>query len=139
MSSGRPTKYKEEYDQQAKILCEKGFTDKDLADFFGVTETTINNWKNSYPSFFESIKEAKAFSDQEVEKALYKRAIGYEFEEHKEELSEQGKKLTVTKKQLAGDTTAQIFWLKNRQPDRWRDKQHVEANVSVNKADESDW
>lgn len=101
MSAGRPTDYKEEYEQQAYKLCLLGYTDKELADFFGVCEATINNWKHDHPGFLESLKEGKAQSDVEVEQSLRDKA-------------------------LDGDTTAQIFWLKNRKPRRWRDRQEIE-------------
>lgn len=127
---GRPTKYKKEFCIQAEKLCRKGFTDKELADFFEVEEKTINNWKKEHPDFLQSLKSGKRHSDAKVEDALYNRALGYEYEEHKYEESEQGIKKTVTKKQLAGDTTAQIFWLKNRQPEKWRDKTETAITLS---------
>ena len=122
---GRPSEYKPEYCIQAGKLCKLGATDKGIADFFDVSETTINNWKVGYPEFLESIKSAKQYSDDEVVKSLYKRALGYEFEERKDESGDNGKKISITTKQMAGDTTAMIFWLKNRQPGQWRDKQEV--------------
>lgn len=128
---GAPTKYKEEYCEQARKLCILGATDKDIADFFNVTERTINNWKEEHPTFFQSIKDGKLYSDEKVVNALYHRAIGYELQEVKEEEGTNGTKTVTTKRQVAGDTTAQIFWLKNRRPEEWRDKQHVEADVTV--------
>ncbi|AUR91227.1 hypothetical protein NVP1228O_64 [Vibrio phage 1.228.O._10N.261.49.C1] len=123
---GRPTKYKECYADIAAKACKLGATDVDLAEMFSVNQSTINEWKHRHPEFSESLKSGKRHCDAKVEDALYSRALGYEYEEHKEEVSEQGKKVTITKKQQAPDTTAQIFWLKNRQPERWRDKQQVE-------------
>lgn len=119
--NGRPTKYKKEFDVQAAKLCKKGFIDTEIADFFDVTEKTLNNWKHSHPSFLQSLKESKRFSDDAVEMALYDRAIGYEYDEVKEERSEQGMKKTVTTKRIQ-DNTAAIFWLKNRRPEQWRDR-----------------
>ena len=69
-----------------------------LADFFGVTEKTLNNWKHEHPRFLQSLKKGKVFSDDKVEMALYDRAIGYEYDEVKEEQGEQGMKRTVTTK-----------------------------------------
>ncbi|GAG86465.1 unnamed protein product [marine sediment metagenome] len=74
---GQPTKYKPEYENQALILAEKGFTDKDIAKLFKVTEQTINNWKKQFPQFFESLKAGKAIADQRVVQSLYQRALGY--------------------------------------------------------------
>ena len=126
----RPTKYKKEYCEQARKLCNKGFTDKELASFFDVEESTINNWKLKHPEFLESLKSAKLYSDEAVVNSLYNKAIGYTLDEEREEESEQGFKKVKTKKQVAGDTTAMIFWLKNRQPDRWREKQEHQITLS---------
>lgn len=127
---GRPTKYKKEFAEQARKLCEKGFTDKDLADFFEVDESTINRWKDKYEEFCASIKSAKAYSDDAIVNSLYHKALGYTLTEEKEEESTGGEgggqtKIVKTTKQVAGDTTAMIFWLKNRQPEKWREKQEI--------------
>ena len=128
---GRPTKYKKEFCVQAEKLCRKGFIDTEIADFFEVDVATINRWKQAHPEFCESLKSGKRHSDSKVEDALYNRALGYEFEEVKEELEgDTVTKTTKTRKQLAGDTTAQIFWLKNRQPEKWRDKTETRVTLS---------
>src|ERR1051325_6581857 len=75
--AGRPTEYKPEYCVQVEKLCKLGATDKELADFFDVTEQTINNWKSEHDEFFESIKRGKVLADAEVANKLYHRAIGY--------------------------------------------------------------
>lgn len=127
---GRPTDFKEEYLEQAYKLCLLGATDASLADFFEVTEQTINNWKISQPEFFESLKDGKAKADAQVAQSLFNRAIGYKAEpELKEELAADGITVietTRTTKHVGPDTTAAIFWLKNRKSDVWRDKQEVE-------------
>lgn len=133
MGAGRPTKYKTEYNEQAYKLCLLGATDKELADFFDTTEQTINAWKNEYPQFLESLKEGKVGADEKVAHSLYHRALGYE---HKEDYitQYQGEPVVVpTVKHYPPDTTAAIFWLKNRQPAKWRDKQDValEGNLVV--------
>ena len=74
---GRPTEYRPEYNEQARKLCLLGATDAQLADFFGVSETTINNWKLAHPEFLESLKAGKEKADALVAHALYHRAIGY--------------------------------------------------------------
>lgn len=136
---GRPTKYKEEYCIQAEKLCRKGFIDKELADFFEVNVDTIYEWKKVHESFSDALKRGKEHSDNAVVNALYNRAIGYEYEEVKIETGGETEKTTTTTKQLAGDTTAQIFWLKNRRPSEWKDKQHTESTVKVIKADDNEW
>ena len=127
---GRPTKYKKEFAEQARKLCEKGFTDKDLSEFFEVEEKTINNWKKAHPEFLHAIKSAKAYSDDAIVNSLYNKALGYTLTEEREEESTGGEgggqtKIVKTTKQVAGDTTAMIFWLKNRQPEKWREKQEI--------------
>lgn len=129
-NAGRPTKYQEGYNRQAEKLCLLGSTDKDMADFFEVDESTINRWKIEYPEFCESIKRGKISADATVASRLYKRAIGYEHAEDKI-FNNQGEALIIpTTKHVQPDTTAAIFWLKNRQPKMWRDRQEV--SVSVN-------
>ncbi|MBC9130714.1 terminase [Frischella sp. Ac13] len=126
----RPTNYREEYAEQARKLCLLGYTDKQLADFFNVSEQTINTWKTKYPEFLESIKKGKAIADVEVVESLYKRAIGIEYDEIELKTDGKAKSKRVVKKFIPPDTTAQIFWLKNRQPKIWRDKQEVDHQSS---------
>lgn len=128
---GRPSKYKKEYNDQVYKLCLLGATDADIGDFFDVAESTINLWKIEHSEFSESIKRGKQLADANVASKLYHRAIGYE---HKEIItaSYQGEitdTMEVTK-HYAPDTTAAIFWLKNRKPASWRDKQEVELEIS---------
>ncbi len=131
--AGQPTKFKPEYLSQALVLAEKGFTDNDIAEVFEVTEQTINNWKKQFPQFFESLKKGKAVADQKVVQSLYQRALGYSHPD----IHISNHKGLVTKtniiKHYAPDTTACIIWLKNRDPEHWRDKQDIEhsGNVTV--------
>jgi uncharacterized protein YjcR len=127
--AGRPSKYKEEYNQQAYKLCLLGATDKELADFFGVTESTLNLWKQEHKAFSESLKSGKIEADAVVASKLYHRAKGYEHEDiqfatFQGEITDQVKYI----KHYPPDTTAAIFWLKNRQRDKWRDRQEIESN-----------
>lgn len=122
----RPTDYREEYAEQARKLCLLGYTDKQLADFFNVSEQTINTWKIKHPQFLESIKRGKEIADINVVESLYKRAIGIEYDEIELKTDGKAKSKRVVKKFIPPDTTAQIFWLKNRQPKSWRDKQVME-------------
>ncbi|HEY5586724.1 MAG TPA: helix-turn-helix domain-containing protein [Ruminiclostridium sp.] len=134
MTLGRPTLYKEEYIEKVYKLCLLGAKDTEIADFFGVSESTLNLWKLEYQDFSESIKRGKINADANVASKLYNRAIGYE---HPETItaSFQGQitdTMEVTK-HYAPDPTAAIFWLKNRQPKQWRDKQEIESvNVNTN-------
>ena len=125
----RPTKYDEKMNQQVYKLCLLGATDKQIADFLDISESTLNEWKLLHNEFSESLKSGKEIADATVAEKLYHRAIGYE---HPETItaSFQGE-ITDTKeviKHYAPDPTAAIFWLKNRQPKQWRDKQEIESN-----------
>lgn len=128
---GRPSKYKEEYNQTAYKLCLLGSTDKDLASFFEVAESTINEWKLQFPEFSESIKEGKEIADATIAQKLYHRAKGYEHAEDKIFLFEGEPVIVPTVKHYAPDPTSAIFWLKNRQPAKWRDKQELEVTNLV--------
>jgi len=75
---GRKTDYKEEYSNQVIKLCLLGATDKEIADFFGVSEKTLNTWKKKYPEFLQSLKKGKDVADANVASKLYNRAIGYD-------------------------------------------------------------
>ena len=104
-----------------------GLTDEQIAKNMGIALSTLKLWKNGHPAILAALKRGKEVIDIEVENALYKRAIGYTYEEVKEEEMPDGRvRRTVTTKEVAGDTTAQIFWLNNRKPAEWRDKQNIE-------------
>lgn len=123
---GRPSRYRKEYAEQALNYCLLGATDQDLALFFNVRESTINNWKKRHPEFVESLKKGKDLADAKVARSLYHRATGYEHPETKV-FNNDGVIVTHNMiKHYPPDTTAAIFWLKNRQPDLWRDVQQQE-------------
>lgn len=121
-SSGRPTKYKPEYDDLAYKYCLLGATDAELATFFEVNEDTIHEWKKVHRSFSESLKKGKAMADAEVADKLFKRATGYSHPAVKI-FNDEGFPLEVPyTEHYPPDTAAAIFWLKNRQRGKWRDK-----------------
>lgn len=119
---GRPSAYRKEYDEQARKLCMLGYTDKQLGDFFGVSEQTINSWKKKFPEFLVSLKKGKELADAEVVESLYRRAVGYSHDEEKLFQYEGYVIRADTVKHYPPDPTAMIFWLKNRQPAKFRDK-----------------
>lgn len=134
---GQPTKFRKEFINQAYHICaETGATDKQLAKIFKVSEATINNWKKDQPEFLESLKKGKDLYDSKtVEACLLKRAKGFRYVETTREPAqaadpETGKaKMVVTKrvsKLVVSDITAMIFWLKNRNPQRWKDIKRTE-------------
>lgn len=121
---GRPTSYRAEYAEQAEKLCKLGATDAEMADFFGVAESTIYAWKLAEPEFSEAIKKGKLLADANVADRLYQRAMGYSHDAVKIAASPSGEHVAVPfTEHYPPDTTAAIFWLKNRRPDQWRDKQ----------------
>lgn len=126
---GRPSSYKPEFASQAEKLCKLGATDRQLADFFGVSEQTINAWKIAHPAFLESLKAGKEQADAAVADRLYQRAMGYEHPEV--HITNYQGEITMTPitKIYPPDTTAAIFWLKNRRPEQWRDKTEREITV----------
>ena len=118
---GRPPKYRPEFDAQAEKLCRLGATDADLADFFGVCIRTVERWRVEHDGFCRAIKVAKEVADDRVERSLYMRAVGYQTDAVKI-FQYDGKELIVPyRENIQPDTTAAIFWLKNRKSDQWRD------------------
>lgn len=124
----RPTKFQPEYIAQAEKLARLGATDKEIADFFEVHEATLNRWKGDHPGFCESLKAGKAEADDRVERSLYSRAIGYKHDAVKMFSTPAGVVSEPYVEHYPPDTTACIFWLKNRRPQEWRDK--VSAELS---------
>jgi hypothetical protein len=119
---GRPTAYKPEYAEQAQKLCQLGATDVELADFFEVAVRTIANWQTRHPEFLQALKAGKDVADERVERSLYHKAIGYTFDAVKI-FNHQGAALEVPyREHVPPDTTAAIFWLKNRRPKDWRER-----------------
>ena len=112
-------------------MCELGATDPQLAEAFEVTTSTIALWKVTHKEFSDAIKISKDISDNLVEQSLYKRALGYECEEVDIRVIEGQIVETIVKKVYPPDPTAMIFWLKNRQKDKWRDKQEVQHSGSI--------
>ena len=131
MAGGRPTKYKPEFAKIAEQMCNLGATDPQLAEAFDVTISTITLWKVTYPEFSAAIKISKDNADNLVEQSLYKRALGYECEEIDIRVIEGQIVETKVKKVYPPDPTAMIFWLKNRQKEKWRDKQEVQHSGSI--------
>jgi hypothetical protein len=137
--TGRPTAYLPEYDVVAYDNALLGATDADLATVFGVAESTLYEWKNRYPEFAEAIKRGKRPADIRVAAAVHQRATGAEWVEEqaikckrveylngKRVLEEERVEIVEVTRRAPPDTTAGIFWLKNRLPTFWRDRQTVE-------------
>ena len=130
-------KYQEWLTDEGLLLLEgwarDGLTDEQIAEKIGIHRDTLIEWKKRYSDISDTLKRGKDVVDRQVENALLKRALGYKYDEITKELSvdpDTGEeRLTITKvvtKEVQPDTTAQIFWLKNRKPDEWRAKREVE-------------
>ena len=119
----RPSKAEEWLTEEGLLLIEgwarDGLTNEQIAGNIGITAKTLYEWQNKYSKFREALKRGKEVVDRMVENALLKAALGYEYEE--EVIDNKGRKHTV-KKYEKPNTTALIFWLKNRKPEQWRDK-----------------
>jgi transposase-like protein len=128
-SVGRPTEYRTEYIARAKEMCAGGATDMELADEFDVSIQTLYNWRAKYPEFLEAIKTNKPIADERVERSLFERATGYERDSVKIFCDKDGRVTEVPfREYVPPDSTAMIFWLKNRKPKEWRDK--AELNLT---------
>ncbi len=125
---GRHSSFKEEYIGQAEKLCALGATDVELADFFGIDISTLYRWKNEFEGFCEAIKTAKEAADNRVERSLYARATGYTFDTEKVVGGKDGAEVVPYREHVPPDTTAMIFWLKNRMPKQWRDRRIEEIS-----------
>lgn len=124
----RPKTYNSKiHPRVAGWLARHGYDDAQICEAMGIAVSTLHEWKKKYKEFSEALKQDKSFTDSLVEDSLYQRAIGYEYDEiiTDESKDKAGKKVTKTrtiKKTALPDVTAQIFWLKNRQRELWRDK-----------------
>lgn len=113
-----------------------GLIDEDIAKKLGVAYSTFRDYRDKHQALSAALKRGKEVADVEVENALFKRAIGYQYDEvTKETMEDPRTGITVmveTKrvtKEVQPDVTAQIFWLKNRKPAEWRDRQEIDANI----------
>jgi transposase len=144
-------KYKKDFPQRAEDMARQGYTDEAIARKLGIGIRTFYDYAKRYPQFSQALERGKAPVDFEVENALLKRALGYEYEEVKieslerdDELEKSGevvagksgtvKRVTKVIKKVAPDTNAAKFWLKNRRPNTWRDKHDIKhsGDISIN-------
>lgn len=133
--TGRPSKYDTLNKAQLEQLYLAGWDDAQVSKFFGVTEATFTNWKSTHKEFFSSLKEWKKIADEKVERSLYERACGYSHKAVKMFVIA-GKVVTEEYiEHYPPSEVACIFWLKNRQPEQWRDKQEIEHSVNFTLAE----
>lgn len=112
---GRPSNFRPEFVEQVRALCKLGATEREVAEFFGAGERTVRDWKGAHPEFAAAMQLGKDEADARVVNALYQRALGGEW----------------GGKTLPPDVVACIFWLKNRQPDLWRDRRDLDVSGKV--------
>ena len=140
--AGRRGKYEDWLDEDSLLKVQgwarDGLSNDPIAHNIGITAKTLCEWQNRFSEFRNAIKKGKEVVDREVENAMLKRALGYEYDEVTQEpVTDKDTGVTemrVTKrvtKQIVPDVTAQIFWLKNRKPEEFRDKRDVELSGSV--------
>jgi DNA-binding NarL/FixJ family response regulator len=122
----RPSKFKQEFIAQAEKLCKLGATDMEMADFFEVEVRTLYRWKAENEEFCQALKVGKEEADDRVERSLYARANGYEHDEVDIRVVANAIVQTTIRKYYPPDTTAAIFWLKNRKQGEWREMKAVE-------------
>jgi hypothetical protein len=120
--------YKASFPELARKLAMLGAKDVEIAGVLGISESTLNLWKTKHSEFSESLKAGKMVADAEVVDRLYQRACGYEHDEVDIKVVDKAIVLTPIRKIYPPDTTAAIFWLKNRQRAQWRDK--VETGIT---------
>jgi len=128
---GRPTDFKPEFCQEAEALCSNGATDAELAEYFDVSDRTIYRWKAQFPDFCQALKSGKSSADERVERSLYHKAVGYTYDAVHFSSYQGVVTATSYKEHVPPDTTAAIFWLKNRRANDWRDKTEVHHKHTV--------
>ena len=138
--AGRKGKYNSDMPTRAKGFARRGLSEKHVAQNLGISEQTLNVWKNKFPEFLEGLREGQRPVNEEVENALLQRALGYEHQDESYSIEDKvldgkvhrltsGKKI---KKHIPGDVKAMIFWLTNREKGRWKDKLTTEHEGSIN-------
>lgn len=130
---GRPTLYDPGFAVQAEKLCKLGATDLEIADFFDIHVSTLYRWKHTHPDFCDAIRRAKEVADDIVEESLFRRATGYSHEAVKIFMPAGAPAPVYAPytEHFPPDATAMIFWLKNRQPDKWRDRHEIEGDLTI--------
>lgn len=122
----RPSKYETHVAPRLNEIedwVRNGATDEDVRKKLGISESTFYEYKKEFSEFSESLKKSKDYVDAQVESALLKRALGYDYQETTQEITADGKKhIKKITKHAFPDPVAAIFWLKNRRPDKWREK-----------------
>jgi hypothetical protein len=117
--------YQDDMPDKARRYAEAGATDREIAELFDVSERTLYRWKHTHPELAAALTVGKEAADARVEQSLYRRATGYSFDATKFHVVDGCVVETPYVEHVAPDTSAAIFWLKNRKPTDWRDKTEV--------------
>ena len=127
------SKYNQDTPKLVAWMGRSGLTDEQIAAELGINRVTLYRWKAKYPELKQALTVSKNLVDSLVEDSLLKRAMGYDYEETELVAGQNGKtqRIKKVKKHAASDTTACIFWLKNRQPAAWRDKREMEHSGNI--------
>ena len=112
-------------------LCELGATDQEIADIWGIDVATFYRWKASFPELCEAVTEAKEVADRRVVRSLYHRALGYSHPDTDIRVIRGKVVQTEIRKHYPPDAASMIFWLKNRNPENWRDRIGFDGKVEV--------
>lgn len=129
--NGRPSAFRDHFPELVRVYAMLGMTDREMSEKLGVSEQTFNTWKKNKPGFLESLNAGKAPADATVAAKLFERACGYSHPHTDIKVIDNGIVKTEITKHYPPDTTAIIFWLKNRRPDLWRDKPAEEKTEDV--------
>jgi hypothetical protein len=116
----------------ARKMCELGALDRDLAEAFGVSDRSIRAWKHQHPEFCAALELGKDIPDNNVKRSLYNRAVGYSFDSEKLFVDRDGCEHRMPYvEHVPPDVVAGIFWMKNRDPENWRDRQQVDHVITT--------
>ena len=136
MPAGRRSKYVAEFHiQWARSLARRGLTVEEIANEMNVARSTFHKWVAENAELSDALNEGRGIADAKVEASLYRRALGYTLTEKKtvagagKDGTQQAARIEIVEKEVPPDTTACIFWLKNRQPQLWREQQTVNLNT----------
>lgn len=135
-SLGRPSTYRPEYAEAARILCEAGATNQQIADELDISITTFYHWRNVHPDFAEKIKLGKIPADNAIERTAYELAHGYWMEIQKaikltDNLGNERVEVVTLKEWVPPDPKMVQWWLQNRKGDFWKSKTENTTTVSV--------
>jgi hypothetical protein len=127
---GRKPKYQTAWARIARKACERGLTDLEVADLLGINASTFYRWRVEYPHFARAVRLGKEMADIRVERALFSRAVGYDYEIERQIMTRNGPQTLRWRKHLPPDVGAAMAYLRNRRPDRWRDTHRIEHTRS---------